>query len=135
MKAARMILLRRERALMLVIKESTRGNLATRARPLAAMDVRVERLAFSDSIDSSACSMTVSAFFSAECRAPRSRRIPSERGLLPVVTGHDAVMLKGKHDELRRRTCHAAAAAGASCPRHACLVRPDITPDAAAHVS
>jgi hypothetical protein len=65
--------------------------LVTSARPFAATDESTERFALSDSIDSSACSMTTSAPFSAACSAPRSRRMPSERGLAPVWRGMDEV--------------------------------------------
>jgi hypothetical protein len=84
MKNARIILLRCERVLMFVIKESTAGNLITKARPRAAIEDKADLFAFNDSTDSSACSITASAPFSAECSKPRSRRMPSARGFEPA---------------------------------------------------
>ncbi len=84
MKKARMTLFLCDLALMFVISESTNGNRVTRARPRAAIDVMTDRFALSDSIDSSACSITTSAPRSAECSAPRSRRMPSVRALPPA---------------------------------------------------
>jgi hypothetical protein len=77
------------------------GKRVTSALPRAAMDVMTERLALSESIDSSACSITVSAPLSAECNAPRSRRMPSVRALPPAqCSGHDSAeqgFLRGKN--------------------------------------